>query len=83
MDELIERLREEADGYGHGPTMFTNGEIAELRSLLREAAAALEAAREDAEPSHIRAVAKRNLRSLIKGGSSDKALMLACLEELS
>lgn len=48
MDELIERLKDEAGGYGDGPTTLTNGEIVELRSLLREAAAALEAAREDA-----------------------------------
>lgn len=49
MDELIERLKDEAGGYGDDPTVFTNDDIAALRSLLNEAAAALEAAREDAE----------------------------------
>lgn len=35
------------------------------------------------EPSELRKVAKRNLRSMIERGSDDKALMLKCLEELS
>ena len=35
------------------------------------------------EPSELRKVAKRCLRSYIENGSDDKALMLKCLEELS
>lgn len=37
----------------------------------------------DAGDGSLRAVAKRNLHSLIEIGSTDKALMLSCLEELS
>ena len=44
--DLIERLIDEADGYGDGPVVVHD--IEGLRALLREAAAALEAAREDA-----------------------------------
>ena len=46
MDDLVERLIDEADGYGDGPVVVHDIEL--LRALLREAAAALEAAQEDA-----------------------------------
>ena len=39
MDDLVERLIDEADGYGDGPVVVHDIEL--LRALLREAAAAL------------------------------------------
>jgi hypothetical protein len=47
MDDLVERLIDEADGYGDGPVVMHD--IEGLRALLREAAAALEASLDDAE----------------------------------
>lgn len=75
-DKLNERLeaarnRLDSDGDEHGVCADIAAAIAELRRV-REAPA-----------PEIRIVAKRNLRSMIERGSTDRQLMLKCLEELS
>jgi len=71
---LPAELRAEADRRVPGVNAYYHDEP--TRALLQRAADALEV-------TELRVVAKRNLRSMIDRGSSDRELMLKCLEELS
>lgn len=75
----VERL--DAECRQHMTQALNNGQAAlQAESAL---AAATRRVAEVEEVSELRKVAKRNLRSLIERSSSDKELMLKCLEELS